>query len=211
MYSTQDTSLLKACTFQQKRSIFYVRLSGGHGSRGGSRRGILLLLFLRSLNRGSRGSGGSSRCLDRGSWRSRSSNRRGLGLGRLGGGSFGGWSGVGLGGFSSGSRSCLCGLGRLGDNRRSYRLHLSLGFGGLLSRGAKFSCNRCGSWLSGGSRRSGLSLGGLGGGSCGVGGLVLSGLGLSVLLLEGGLELGLEVVKSVQRNSRHDGCYGASI
>lgn len=165
MYSTQDTSLLKACTFQQKRSIFHVRLSGGHGSRGGSRRGVLLLLFLRSLNRGSGSNGGSSRCLDRGSWRSGSSNRRGLGLGRLGGRSFGGRSGVGLGGFSSGSyqqlaidyRSCLllshtrsglCGLGRLGDSRRSHRLHLSLGFGGLLSRGAKFSCRRCGSWLS---------------------------------------------------------------
>jgi hypothetical protein len=166
MYSTQDTSLLKACTFQQKRSISHVRLSGGHGSRGGSRRGVLLLLFLGSLNRGSGSNGGSSRCLgDRGSWCSRSSNRRGLGLGRLGSGSFGGRSGVGLGGFSSGSyqqlaidyRSCLLlshtrsgvrGLGRLGNSCGSYRLHLSLGFGGLLSRGGRFSCGRRRSWLS---------------------------------------------------------------
>lgn len=172
MHSTQDTSLPKDGTFQQKRSIFHVRLSGGHGGGSGSRRGVLLLLFLGGLNRGngsngsSRSSRSSSRCLDdRSGWRSRSSDRRRLGLGRLGSGSFGGRSGVGLGGFSSGSyqqlglyhrnflllsrtRSGLRNLSRLGDRCGLYRLHLSLGFGGLLSRGGNFSCRRRGSWLS---------------------------------------------------------------
>lgn len=166
MHSTQDTSLPKDGTFQQKRSIFYVRLSRGHGGRGGSRRGVLLLLFLGGLNRGNGSNRSSSRCLDdRSGWRSGSSDRHGLGLGRLGSGSFGGRSGVRLGGFSSGSyqqlaldypscilllrtRSGLCNLSGLGDRCRLYRLHLSLGFGGLLSRGGSFSCRRRGSWLS---------------------------------------------------------------
>ncbi|KAI0133835.1 hypothetical protein BJ170DRAFT_607579 [Xylariales sp. AK1849] len=163
--------------FNPPESLQAPALSSGRSDR--------LLFRLGGL--GSRGSRGRHSSGNRGSFR--------------GGGSFGsgGWGWLGCSSLSRGSGSSSLNFsGRLDRCCSRSFSRSSLSLGGLSCSRGGFRLRRLGgrrSWsCGGGSSLGGLRLGRL----IGCGGFLL-------LLAEHALELPLQVVKSVGRNSRHDG------